>query len=79
MTSPSRQLYVFDLIQDSLVKKKQRAHSYNSHTDIEHKKGSTSTSSSEVHKFNSLTFLACGKYKMLWQDGNHTTVHSACK
>ena len=63
MTSPSRQLEVFELIQDSLVKKKQ-PHSYNSHKDMEHKKGSRSTSSSEVHKFNNLTFLACGKHEM---------------
>ena len=31
---------------------------------MEHKKGSRPTSSFEIHKFNSLTFLAWGKYEM---------------
>ena len=66
MTSTSKQHEVVTKNHDSLVKKKQ-SYSYNRREDnrVKVKDRHIRTSSSEVHKFNTLTFLACGKFETL--------------
>ena len=61
-TSPRKQLEVINSMHESLVKTRQ-LHSNNPRKDMEHKKSERPTSSSEVHKFDSLTFLACENYE----------------
>ena len=63
MPLPSQHLKVVNSRHNSLVKKKQ-LHSYNPRKAMELRNGERPKSSSEVHKFNSLTFLACGKYEI---------------
>ena len=62
MTSPSKQLKGFKWVHDRVVRKRQ-VHPYNPGKDMKHKKRLRPTNSSEVRKFNSLTFLACGKHR----------------
>ena len=62
-TLPSKHLTVVNSRHNSLVKKKQ-LHSYNPRKDMELRNGERPKSSSEVHKFNSLTSLACAKYEI---------------
>ena len=63
MTLTSKHLKVVNSRHNSLVKKKQ-LHSYNPRKDMERRNGERPKSSSEVHKFNRLTFLACAKYEI---------------
>ena len=63
MPLPRKHLKVVNSRHNSLFKKKQ-LHSYNPRKDMELRNGERPKSSSEVHKFNSLTSLACAKYEI---------------